>query len=63
VNLEESDAFIGIVFLQMPTTRGRIIRLDADAFADRVSAGQVRQGRRVDDPVGGSTGLEAEITS
>jgi hypothetical protein len=33
VNFEESDALVGIVVLQMPTTRGRIIRLDADAFA------------------------------
>jgi hypothetical protein len=32
VNLEESDALVGIVFLQMPTTRGWIIRLDADVL-------------------------------
>jgi hypothetical protein len=38
MNLEESDALVGIGFLQMPTTRGRIIRLDADAFAARGSA-------------------------
>jgi hypothetical protein len=31
--LEESDALVGIGFLQMPTTRGPIIRLDAAAFA------------------------------
>jgi hypothetical protein len=30
VNVEESDALVGIVNLQMPTRRGWIIRLDAD---------------------------------
>ena len=58
-NLEESDAFVGIVFLQMPTTRGRIIRLDADVFAARPAADRACQGRpRSDDPVGGPTGFE-----
>jgi hypothetical protein len=28
VNLEESDALVGAVILQMPTTRGRIIPVD-----------------------------------
>jgi hypothetical protein len=54
VNLEESDALVGIGFLQMPTTRGRIIRLDGDAFASRTisrpgvrgTTGQRRSGRR-----------------
>ena len=30
MNVEESDALVGIVNLQMPTRRGWIIRLDAD---------------------------------
>jgi hypothetical protein len=42
VNLEESDALVGIVFLQTPTTRGRIIRLDVDAFADGSSGDHVQ---------------------
>jgi hypothetical protein len=62
MNLEESDARVGFVILQMPTTRARIIRVDADAFpasptADRACQG--RQGR--DDPVGGLTGLEPTL--
>ena len=32
MNLKESDALVGIDYLQMPTTRGRIIRLDANAI-------------------------------
>jgi hypothetical protein len=35
MNLEESDALVGIAFLQMPATRGRIIRLDVDALDDQ----------------------------
>jgi hypothetical protein len=42
VNFKESDALVGIGFLQMPTTRGRIIRLDADAFGASKSARRTR---------------------
>ena len=41
---KESDALVGIGFLQMPTTRLRIIRLCPDAFAVGPSADRAYEG-------------------
>jgi hypothetical protein len=42
VNSKESDALVGIGFLQMPTPSGWIIRLDVDAFAGGSSGDHVQ---------------------
>ena len=58
MNLEESDALVGIGFLQMPTTREGLYASTAEAFAaqtisDRAgTTGQRIGGRTVDDYVG-----------
>jgi hypothetical protein len=64
VNLEESDDLVGVVFLQMPTTRGRVIGLDADDFAAQtISRSGVQGGPGGDDPVGGSTGVRPTVAT